>query len=63
MWFYNPASALKETSLLYTDGHSDTRTHGRTDRKADFSIPPEGIRFAGVILKTYLDENCAENDD
>ena len=26
------ASTLTETSILYTDGHMHTQTHGRTDR-------------------------------
>ena len=32
MLLETPASPLTESSMLYTDGHTDTRTHGRTDR-------------------------------
>ena len=42
MWLNTPASALTETSILYTYGHMD----GRTDRV--IPVYPENIRLAGV---------------
>ena len=38
----------KITSILYTEGHTDTGKHRSTDR-AHSSIPTESIRFAGGI--------------
>ena len=44
MWLNTPARALTEMSILYKDGHTDTRTDGRTDRL--IQVYPKNIRFA-----------------
>ena len=42
-----PASPLTETSILYTDGHIDTRTDGPTDRL--IPVCPQKHSFCGAI--------------
>ena len=53
MWLNSPASALTETSILYTEGHTDTRTDAHTDTRMDghtgwFQYTLENIRFEAV---------------
>ena len=51
-WVNNPISALTETSILYTDRHTDSQTHGHTDRlidgQGDSSIAPKTFVLWGL---------------
>ena len=46
MWLNTPASALKETNILYTDGHTDEWMDTQTDRQSQYT--PKNIRFVDV---------------
>ena len=47
-----PPGALTESSILYTDGHTDGPTHGRTDRL--IPVYPRKNSFCGGITSDYL---------
>ena len=47
MWLNTPASALTETSILYTDGLTHGQTDKWMDRKADSSLPLKTFILSG----------------
>ena len=51
----NPASALTETSILYTDGHTDAQIHRWTDRL--IPVYPQKHLFCGGINIIQIVEN------
>ena len=53
MWLNTPASALTDTSILYTDGLTHGQTDTWMDRQADSSLPLKTFILPGYNIEMF----------